>query len=303
MHATREQIEGGLLGLLVGDALGVPYEFHEPGCLPARRRIEMVPPSGFRRSYSHVPAGTWSDDGAQALCLFVSLRECRGWDARDFAGRLLDWYRRGYLAVDGRVFDVGIQTAAALDRLVEGVAPLEAGLAGERNNGNGSLMRTLPLALLHGGDEASLVRIAHEQSRITHAHPRSQVCCALYALWALAELRRDTTPWELAVQTLRLLYKGNSVFGGELGVVLEDANPPTGTGYVVDCLRSARQACFGAGYEEILRSAVAFGHDTDTTACVAGGIAGIRHGVNGIPSRWLLALRGRKILDPLLARL
>ena len=304
MRATWEQAEGGLLGLLVGDALGVPYEFHEPRDLPPCEEIQMVPPPGFSRSYSHVPPGTWSDDGAQALCLLDSLLECRAWTPDHFASRLLAWYREGYLAVDGKVFDVGIQTGAALDRLAAGIPPLVAGLSGERNNGNGSLMRTLPLVLLHGTDDAALVSLAHAQSLLTHAHPRSQVCCALYALWARSEIRRDSDPWASAVKSLRSCYVDQPVFAGELNFVLEaPTRPPAGTGYVVDCLLSAKYACRERSYESIVRSAISFGHDTDTTACVAGGIAGIRHGKARIPAPWLAALRGRDILDPILYRL
>lgn len=64
---------GGLIGLLVGDALGVPYEFTAPGNIPRRADIEMRPPGNFRPARPGVPAGTWSDDGAQALCLLASL--------------------------------------------------------------------------------------------------------------------------------------------------------------------------------------------------------------------------------------
>lgn len=296
-------IRSGMLGLLVGDALGVPYEFHAPGEIPAWDEIEMVPPPGYPRSYSHVPVGTWSDDGAQALCLLVSLSECRGWNAEDFVQRLLAWYRGGEWAVDGKVFDIGIQTATALNRLASGVPSDESGLGGERNNGNGSLMRTLPVALLGPGDDVGLVELAHAQSLVTHAHPRSQACCALFALWARREMGRVPDPWLAAVEALRDIYRAFPVHLTELEEnILSWSGPCSGSGYVVDALHSARAACGERDYEAIVRAAVAFGNDTDTTACVAGGIAGLRHGEGGIPPRWLAALRGREILDPILAR-
>jgi len=306
MRTAWEQAEGGLLGLLVGDALGVPYEFHEPQELPPPAQIDMIPPAGFLRSYGHIAPGTWSDDGAQALCLLESLLECPAWDPNDFASRLLAWYRKGHLAVEGRVFDVGIQTGAALDRLSQGVSPLDAGLDGERNNGNGSLMRTLPTALLHRGDDASLVALTHAQSRLTHAHPRSQVCCALYALWARKEMEGSSDPWPDAVHILQTIYPPGSPHHTELEtsvLAFPSQHPVRGSGYVVDCLHAARAACREPDFPAIIRAAVAFGHDTDTTACVAGGIAGLRHGKHGIPPGWLSALQDREILDPILARL
>ena len=81
-------VEAGLIGLLVGDALGVPYEFHRPDGLPPRDRIEMDPPPGFRRAHAGVPPGTWSDDGAQALVLLDSLLANDGLDLAHFADGL-----------------------------------------------------------------------------------------------------------------------------------------------------------------------------------------------------------------------
>jgi ADP-ribosylglycohydrolase len=65
--SRQERIAGGLMGLLVGDALGMRYEFHAPQDLPPPEEIEMTPPPDFRRAHVGVPPGTWSDDGAQAL--------------------------------------------------------------------------------------------------------------------------------------------------------------------------------------------------------------------------------------------
>ena len=149
MPTREERIEGGLIGLLVGDALGVPYEFHGPNDLPALEKIEFDPPPGFHRAHAGTPPGTWSDDGAQALTLLASLLECGKLNAEDFGRKLVAWYSHGYLAVDGRVFDVGVQTDDAIGRLQRGIPALDAGGTDEYENGNGSLMRVLPLALWH----------------------------------------------------------------------------------------------------------------------------------------------------------
>ena len=119
LPTVRERIEGGLLGLLIGDALGVPYEFHDPRDLPPRSKIEMTPPSGFARAHRTAPPGTWSDDGAQALCLLESLLECGRFDIDDFGARLLRWLDDGHLAVDAHVFDFGGTTHDAIMRSIE----------------------------------------------------------------------------------------------------------------------------------------------------------------------------------------
>ena len=121
MLTLRERIEGGIWGLLMGDALGVPYEFHPPSQIPPKSDIELDPPLDFRRAHATVPPGTWSDDGAHALCLLASLLERGRLDVEDLGQRLLAWYDGGYLAVDGKVFDCGVQTGKALQALRRGV--------------------------------------------------------------------------------------------------------------------------------------------------------------------------------------
>jgi ADP-ribosyl-[dinitrogen reductase] hydrolase len=293
MPTFAERLTGGLYGLLIGDALGVPYEFHPPSALPPLAEIEMTPPSGFRRTYPHVPVGTWSDDGAQALVLLVSLLENRKLDLDDFGRRLVAWADEGFMAVGKQVFDIGIQTSQAVARLRSGVPAAQASSSDERANGNGSLMRVLPLALWHRGSDAELVADAHRQSLVTHGHVRSQVCCALYCLWARRTLEGNETAWETAVANLRDIYASDSPERIELDTVIRPDDPPSGqgSGYVVDCLNSARLVQQAGSYEQVVKAAVALGNDTDTTACVAGGIAGLRDGFEAIPLRWREQLR------------
>lgn len=298
---------GGLVGLLVGDALGVGFEFKKPEQIPPRDQIEMTTAVGFRRSHAGVPAGTYSDDGAQAICLLASLLECGRFSLTDFSGRLLRWLDSGYMAVDGDVFDCGGQTAEALSKLRDGASPRESGGASEWDNGNGSVMRCLPLALWHQGSDEALVRDAHLQSLPTHAHPRSLVACAFYCLTARGYLRNLADPWSSADQRLEDIYRawpdqreGNG-FLTELDVLrrFPKTNEPHGTGYVLDTIWSARRALEEGSFEDVARTAILFGHDTDTTAAVACGLAGIKFGLDGIPMRWLASVRGFKMVEPL----
>lgn len=300
----RDRIEGAILGLLVGDALGVPYEFHRKHELPPLAEIEFSPPEGFQKSHSVAP-GTWSDDGAHALVLLASLLHCEKLDLDDLGRRLIDWYDRGYKAVDGIVFDVGIQTSHAINRLRRGVKAEEAGSTDPMANGNGSLMRVLPLALWHKGTDEELVADAHRQSLITHGHMCSQVCCAVYSLWARYTLAASDDAWREAVSTLRKIYRTHSTALEELESSIKPDEPPegTGSGYVVNCLRSARWAMNAGSYEAVVKAAISLGNDTDTTACVAGGIAGLRDGVSAIPDRWRNELRGKGLYADELKRL
>lgn len=303
----HERIKGGIIGLFVGDALGVPYEFHDRQSIPPLDEIEFEPPNWFRRAHAGVPVGTYSDDGAQALILLDSLLECGKFDAAHFAKGLVDWYETGFMAVGGKVFDVGIQTANAIRELKLGVEPLLAGGADEYSNGNGSLMRVLPLALWHRGSDVELIADAFDQSAVTHGHLRAKLCCALYCLWARRILQNVENAWENAFETLYKIFpegtSENTEF--ETRIFPKDAiYDVKGSGYVVDSLRAAHWLNNNNNtYEEVIKAAISLGDDTDTTACIAGGIAGLKFGFDAIPKRWTDNLRGQEIYEPLLEKL
>lgn len=306
--SREDRIRGGMWGLLAGDALGVPYEFASPKRIPPLDQIDMVPPVAFMRSHAGVKPGTWSDDGAQALCLAASLLEKEGLDAHDLMDRIVRWYRDGYMAVGHDVFDVGDQTRSAAETFLRGgMAAIDKLPATEWSNGNGSLMRVLPLALWHHGSEADLVRAAFEQSRVTHAHLRSKLCCAFLCLWARRLLEGlDSEPaWQSAADILEQMFPQGTLERIELDDKIQPREeiPGKGKGYVVDSLHSARQVLREPTWEGVARAAVALGNDTDTTACIACGIAGVRFGVAGIPARWMKLLRGQEIAEPLVEAL
>ncbi|HEY9061560.1 MAG TPA: ADP-ribosylglycohydrolase family protein [Pseudobacteroides sp.] len=305
MIRQMDKILGGLWGLLIGDALGVPYEFNDPSDLPQIDKIEFNPPEGFERSHRGVLPGTWSDDGAQALCLLDSLLECKTMNIDSFASKLLSWYENGLWAVDNKVFDVGNQTVTTLMAYKKGVPPNKSGFILPDGKGNGSLMRVLPLALWHRGSKEELVYFAHLQSLVTHGHEINQVCCALYSLWAVEIMNglAIDDAYMKAVKELREIYRKDSSYYNELECCLRPDDEPFGKGggYVVDSFRSVRMVLNNEdSYEMVVKAAVSLGHDTDTTAAIAGGLAGIAYGFDSIPGRWVSALRGREDLHTLI---
>lgn len=302
------KFKGGLYGLLIGDAVGVPYEFHPPEEIPPYNEIEMEPPSGFRRAHPNVEPGTWSDDGAQALCLLDSIAACGMFNLKDFSDKLLSWYLEGVWAVDGIVFDVGIQTGEALNAYSKGMPPDECGILRPDGKGNGALMRVLPLAIWHNGTNKELVLDAHKQCLITHGNLCNQVCCALYCLVVRSLFKGldFKSALEEAVGILRDIYGKMPEYEQELEWSIRPDEPweGKGSGYVVDCLRSAFMIMGCAiSYEDAVKQAIMLGNDTDTTACVTGGLAGILFGFNNIPSRWYNALKGKSDVDILIHRI
>lgn len=303
--SPQARLRGGLFGLLIGDALGVPYEFHSAVSISTVSRIEMAPPPDFERTHDGVPPGTWSDDGAQTLALLDALARDRELDLEMFAGNLQDWFHRGAFTPDGKVFDVGLQTQRALQQLASGVAPAVAGPVDERDNGNGSLMRCLPVIMVTTSHE-EIIRLACKQSLVTHGHARSQLCCALYCLTAVGILENMSAADAVRAAEDELLtrYAGTAE-EAELKVALDGRfDAPQGSGYVVDSFWSAIHCLLSTrSYEDCVKRAITLGNDTDTTAAVAGGLAGIVYGEEALPARWLATLRGKEIVERLLAKL
>jgi ADP-ribosylglycohydrolase len=291
----------------VGDALGVPYEFHNREIIPPFEEIEFEPPEYFYRSHGGVPPGTFSDDGAQALILLDSLLISGKFVGEHFAEGLIGWYDQGFMAVDNKVFDCGIQTAKAISALKSGTEPILAGGSDEYSNGNGSLMRVLPLALWHQGTDRELIADAFDQSAVTHGHLRAKICCAIYCLWARGILNEVENPWENALESFYKYFPKNSIEMIEFETKIIPPNARydiKGSGYVVDSLRAAHWLNSKyRSFAEVVKAAVALGDDTDTTACIAGGIAGIKFGSNEIPRSWQENLRGKAIYEPLLEKL
>jgi ADP-ribosylglycohydrolase len=296
------RLAGAVWGHLVGDAVGVPYEFR------SAREIGAVE-FGAKGRYGQ-PPGTWSDDGALMLALLDSLLTV-GFDPEDQARRALDWYRRGTYTPDGDgYFDIGNATREALEAFEGGARAEHAGSTSEQSGGNGSLMRILPLALVERDcSDEELVEHTHRASRVTHGHERPQVASALYSL-VVRRLLTGTggRPAALAdaQRTLRAIYLASPDRAAHLRALdhLEGWSERGGHGRAWDSFWSAWDAFAGAGsYRETIERAIRYGNDTDTTAAIAGGLAGIRWGGDGILSEWLGRMRGRDIVEPLVDRL
>jgi ADP-ribosyl-[dinitrogen reductase] hydrolase len=296
------RLSAAVWGHLVGDAVGVPYEFRSAGDIGS---VEF----GAKGTHGQ-PPGTWSDDGALMLALLDSLLTA-GFDPENQAKRALDWYRHGSYTPDGDGhFDVGNTTRQALQAFERGMLPEQAGRTDKQSGGNGSLMRILPLALVERDvPDEQLIEDAHLASRVTHGHERPQVACALYSLVVrrlLSGVGGRKAALADAQRTLRHHYETMPDSAAYLEALdhLEGWPERAGRGRVWDTFWSAWDAFAGAdSYQETIERAVRYGNDTDTTAAIAGGLAGIRWGIDGIPPAWLARMRGRRIVVPLIDRL
>jgi ADP-ribosylglycohydrolase len=300
----KDKLLGGLYGLLIGDAAGVPYEFKSPDKIPSYAPMfDLGVPLDYQRSFADVPIGTWSDDGAQALCLLESLLEAGKYDYNSFLQKLLLWRSIGYLTPDNVVFDIGNQTNRYLN-----ARQFNAHLGDERESdrcGNGSLMRCLPIALFFS-DIKQASNAAYDQSEVTHPQFVGTISCVLYthiALNLLNGLEKEDSIAKAIQSTMHVCAEPD--IARHLQTVLDgDFIEPIGSGYVVDSLWSAIYAFSrGESYEQVIGEAIRLGNDTDTTACIAGGLAGIYYGYSKIPQSYIDALRGKQIVEPLAVEL
>lgn len=308
MCGRRDCISGSIWGLIVGDALGVPAEFKSREHLREKPVTDMT---GY--GTHHQPKGTWSDDSSMMLCTLDSLGKGEI-DYDDIMSKFVKWLFDGEYTPYGEVFDCGVTTYAAISRYKNGAAPTECGGRGERDNGNGSLMRILPAALYqleHGDtDNADIVCKA---SALTHAHPVSMAGCCLYTqmLAAVIRFKCGETEYGSMIDALSAAVVRNDRDGTERYSRLIDmrafaALPEDGIksgGYVVSTLEAAFWCFLNTdSYADCVLKAVNLGGDTDTTAAVAGSVAGAYYGMDGIPAEWLECIARREWIAELIDR-
>lgn len=298
--SMAEIFRSAVLGAAVGDALGVPVEFQ------ARRQRVDDPVTGMRAfGTHHQPAGTWSDDTSMILATMSGIFTAERFDAEAVMEQFSQWRYEGKYTPHGEVFDIGNATGAAIQRYRSGVAALDCGGEGETSNGNGSLMRILPVGLAFATDP-DLIEKASTLSRLTHAHERSRFCCAYYCL-VVSELRHGTTLPE-ASQFAWEVMDGRWQFSDSERKRFDRLHPDNlfarseeqigSSGHVIDTLEAALWVnAQHSNYADAVLHAVNLGDDTDTTGCVAGGIAGLLYGIEGIPEIWLQTLVQRDELE------
>lgn len=290
----KNTVESGLFGLAVGDALGVPVEFKSRNYLKENPVIEMF---GF--GTHHQPAGTWSDDSSLAFCLAESL--CSGYDLNDIAGNFVKWYSGNLWTPHGEVFDIGIATQHAILNIAKGHQPDLCGGFEEKDNGNGSLMRILPLVfyLQNEKDIEVIYQKVKQVSSITHAHFRSVFSCFIYVIYCLEIVKRkDKFEAYKEMQNIISGFLKDKKFN-PFEIQLFDRilkNDITkypeenihSSGYVLDSLQASLWCFLNSDtYEETVLKAVNLGEDTDTTGAIAGGLAGIYYGIENIPEKWI----------------
>lgn len=310
MMDSRAIIRDCLLGLAIGDALGVPYEFmSREQAETAAKDLRHMKAEGF---YHDQPPGAWSDDTAMALAALDSLTRSRGFDPEDMMRAFLDWYLNAAYSSTGETFGVGGTVGRALCSAMHKIPALACGRRGLRDNGNGSLMRIAPVSLwcaLKELPREEEVRLVSEASALTHGHEISKMGCLLYTDF-LKALTRGASGQEACLSLCRgdyakrfsapTLQAYDRILNGGLPALPRKELKESG--YVVDTLEAALWAVLStSSYEEAVGEAIRLGYDTDTVAAVSGSLCGVLYGSGAIPAAWKEELLRRAFLEDLCA--
>lgn len=284
---------GALLGLATGDAVGTTLEFKTPGSFTPID--DLIGGGPFV-----LPAGAWTDDTSMALCLAESILDTGEVDLADQLRRYLLWWEQGYLSSTGRCFDIGRATSSQLARFKRTGEPIDPD-PDEEAAANGSLMRLAPVPIRWHADPGAAAARAAESSRSTHPATRPVDACRVLGAMTAALITGAPADDVLAPGFWRwgaLHPKVQAVASGSW----RGKHPPdiSGAGYCVSALEAALWAVAGAeDFAGAVLAAANLGDDADTTAAIAGQLAGARWGADGIPERW----KAKVVLRPRITEL
>lgn len=271
---TKHTLKACIYGAAVGDAIGVPYEKAKRGTFTCNGT--MV--GGLAHNK---PAGTWSDDTAMLLATCDSIRELGFISTSDMRKKFLSWMNEGEYACGGEFFGSGHTTRTAL---ITG-----AGQGNEKSNGNGSLMRIAPLAFCNATQISTgqtYEEVIENVSAITHAHKISTDICKEF-VFLLNDIIHNHLDGRHTEYILHILP--------ELDVLESEVRSDS----FVRSTFFAALWCFAFtdNFRDCIIKAVNLGGDSDTTASVAGALAGTYYGYDNIPEEWINTLRDKELID------
>ena len=308
----------GMMGVIVGDALGCPVQFH------SRTEVAKNPITGMRGYGTfNVPAGSWTDDSSLTLATYDSLRTLGRIDLDDIMNRFMDWLYAGAYTPYDKAYDVGNCCRSAIADYSINHNPKTCGPRRHLDNGNGSLMRILPVCIyvydqVTAGKmtEDMAVDLVHQVSALTHGHRRSKMCCGFY-YFMVKHILNDRTDKSLidclqdGINDGVRLYSGNDIYQDQLDFVRRltvldqfkgvSANRVSSSGYVIDTIEAAVWSLITTdSLKDALLTAVNLGDDTDTVGAIAGGLAALYYGYDAIPADWIQAIQKKDWIDDLI---
>lgn len=293
--ALKDRYIGSLLGLACGDAIGTSVEFSVRGSFSPL--TDMIGGGPF-----DLPPGKWTDDTSMALCLAESLLHCNGFDARDQITRYCNWWQWGYLSSKDECFDIGVTVSQALSKFLATGEPY-SGAIDPMTAGNGSLMRLAPIVLFYYPRMDEVNIFCGDSSRTTHGAPEAIESCKLFGR-ILAEAFSGKSKGELILINDISIHEPKVAAMANGSYLAKGKEEIRGSGYVVESLEAALW-CFhnNDSFASTVLAAANLGDDADTTAAIAGQIAGAYYGCSSIPHGWLKKLYMREKIQDYAERL
>lgn len=304
----NRHMKNAVYGVICGDALGCPVQFE------SREEVARHPVTDMRGYGTfNLPAGSWTDDSSLTLAALASIQERNAIDAEDIMKRFCDWMYDGGYTPFGFSYDIGNGTRNAINEYRRNGDIHTCASTSERNNGNGSLMRIIPVCVYCAVNELSeeeSIRLIDEVSSLTHAHARAKTACGIYGFMVNSLIHNDGSLIERLqagmdnameyyrdepeLQTYHRLFDLSAF-------AKTKAERIASGGYVVDALEASVWSLITEdSFEASLLKAVNLGDDTDTTAAIAGGLGGLYYGMEAIPENWLNSLQNKALIDSLL---
>ncbi len=304
-----DKIKSVLFGVAVGDALGVPVEFDSRKIINENPVKDMIGYGTY-----NLPPGTFSDDSSLTFCLAEALTQ--DFNLNVIGQNFVKWCYQNYWTPRGNVFDIGITTRQAIERLTKGERADLAGGFDVSSNGNGSLMRILPLLFyIFNKPIHERYEITKQVSSITHGHIRSVIACFYYLEFA-RQIFYGIDKYDI-YKNLQMEISGHlnslSINPSEISVfdrlLLANINELSqeqiySSGYVLHTLEASIWCLLTTdNYKDAVLKAVNLGEDTDTTGAVTGGLAGLLYEFNTIPEKWVEKIARKKDIENLAERL
>lgn len=309
MENLNYNIKSALFGVAIGDALGVPVEFKSRETILQKPVTDMIGYGTY-----NLPRGTFSDDSSMTFCLAEALTQ--DFDLNTIGQNFVKWYHDNFWTARGEVFDIGIATREAINRIAKGEQPEFAGSTDASSNGNGSLMRILPL-LFYIKDLSISERyeITKKVSSITHGHIRSVISCFYYLEFS-REILLGKDKFEIYqklqteisdfLNSLSINPQEISLFARLLNKDISELaeHEILSSGYVLHSLEASIWCLLTTdNYKDATLKAVNLGEDTDTTAAITGGLAGLLYGFDSIPKNWTEQLASKDDIEDLAQRM
>ena len=275
---TQSRAIASLLGLAIGDALGAPVEFKEPG--------EFEPVTHYRHSYVwNIPPGYWTDDTSMAICLAESIIARNTVDPQDLLERFGRWYKLGENSATGRCFDIGTTTRSNIEAFLRSGQTQAPDLYYQ--SGNGGIMRLAPVAIRWWHNTAFAEQMAQVQSKTTHGSTECMRCASELAIWIARAIQGEPVKQQLT-QALAHVPASNI----------------SNSGRAQDTLLASKWCVATTdSFEAAVLKAVNLGGDADTIGAVTGQLAGAVYGVEQIPDAWMTGLLDAERLTDLAKQL